>query len=87
MNDFTDMYYSTDFKIVSAELTADGRMEIVKQYPSNASYASIGGGAVPDKVMKVVYGVVKGKIEIIKIIEGTHTPGYNVAESIKFSEA
>ena len=84
-NDFTNMYYS-DCRIVSAESTTDGQMEIVKRYPSNAAYASIGCGAVPDRVTKEIYDVVEGKIELIKTIKGTHTPGYDVAESIEFPE-
>lgn len=85
-NDFTSMYYLTGFKIVSVELTTDGRMEIVKQYPADAIYPVMPPRSVPDKVIKEIYHVVDGKIKLGMTIEGTHTPSYNVAESIKFPE-
>lgn len=68
--------------IISANLI-DGQMEIVKRFPSNSCYCN--GNPCPDTIVKEIYGVVDGKIELIKTIQGIHTPSHVIKETFEFS--
>ena len=60
----------------------DGTIVIVRQFPSNTVYGN--GNPVPDRVEKETYGVVDGKIALIRKQDGVHKPGYYVPESVEF---
>ena len=73
----------TQHKIVDAyHNLMDGTIVIVRQYPSNTVYGN--GNPVPDRVEKETYGVVDGKIALIRKQDGVHKPGYYVPESVEF---
>ena len=72
--------------IVSCTLTSEGTIEVIRQYPSNMSYLTYPGTQAPDTVIKEIYGSVNGKIELIKQINGRHTPAHTVPESFDFDE-
>jgi len=81
------MYGSPDTgpEIVSA-LLVNGRIEIIKRYKSNSTYACSPPMKVPDTVIKEIYGIdKKGKIALLDTITGKHTPQQTTPESIDFT--
>lgn len=62
------------------------RIEVVFRQKSNANYACIGAGAVPDTISKEIYGISNGRIALLKVIRGTHTPERFEPESITFDD-
>jgi hypothetical protein len=73
----------SDYEIISATLV-DGRLEIVKRYPSNEMYACNPPQPVPDRIEKEIYSAVDGQIVLAETIPGTHIPGYSVPETFEF---
>lgn len=59
-------------------------IEVVKRQQSNRMFASNPPRPVPDFVWKEVYGVVDGKITIVKRQEGKHIPASMNSEQIVF---
>jgi len=73
--------YST---LVSANLE-DGKLIIVRRYPSSSMFACDPPRPVPDQVVKEIYAAQEdGTIALEETIEGTHTPGRNVPDIIEF---
>lgn len=72
-------------EIVSVEVV-DGKLEVVRKYPSNQMLLCDPPRPASDTVVKEIYGIVDGKIEIIKEIAGSHTPAETITtnESITF---
>ena len=67
--------YPGEERIVSVFFDqACNQIEVVKGIASNSVYTSPGAGMAPDKIWKEVYGVVGGKIQLLKKIEGEHRP-------------
>lgn len=75
-------------EIISAVLyEKKNQFEIIKTIHSNASYTSSNGStSVPDKVWKEIYGVINGKLILIKSIEGIHIPARHTEERYEFPE-
>lgn len=72
-------------KILSAFLDeASNTLTVVRQFPSNAAYCS--GAPVPDRVTKEVYGVVDGRLELLRTVVGEHRPARVVPETVEFPE-
>ena len=67
--------------IVSVTVT-ESRIEIVKRAPSNMTYACNPPRPAPDKVWKVIYEVVNGRLEWQTLEIGTHVPAHMVPETI-----
>lgn len=44
------------------------------------------GSQSPDKVWREVYGIKDNKLLLLNTIEGKHTPGYYIEETIEFPE-
>lgn len=73
--------YST---IVSVNLE-DGKMVVVRRYPSNSMFACDPPRPVPDQIVKEIYAAQEdGTIALEETMEGKHTPAYNVNEAIEF---
>ena len=72
--------------VVSATLTEDGTLEIVRRYPSNATYACSPPRPVPDRIVKEVYraGTEHPIIYLSQSIEGTHVPAERISERFEF---
>lgn len=81
---FTAEHHETymPHKIVSASVTTDGELHIVRKYPSNMSYCN--GTPVPDRVVKEVYRCEGGKIVLAETVVGTHHPAKRIEERIEF---
>jgi hypothetical protein len=71
--------------IVSVELI-DGKLEVVKRFPSNLAYASNPLRLVPDQVVKEVYESVEGEIKLTRSIAGQVNPQKIIPESIEFPQ-
>lgn len=71
-------------KIVRAHICANGKLEIVRQYPSNMALGN--GTPCPDRVVKEIYGVVDGRIVLTDTVEGNHIPARLEPERIEFDE-
>jgi hypothetical protein len=69
-------------KIRRVTLTDNNEIEVVIQTPSNMSYCN--GEPCPDYVCMQVYGVVDGKIKLVRNIKGTHTPAQRIPEKLEF---
>ena len=72
--------------IISAELTNEGTIEIIKRFPSNQLYMTMPSSPVPDTIIKSIYKSVDGVIELVKEQRGTHTPTRTIQETITFEE-
>ena len=69
--------------------TDDGNfIEVVKRQAPNPNVTLAVWPPRPqvDSVWKEIYGVVDGKLELIRTIQGTVTPGHYVDEQIDFEE-
>jgi len=74
-----------DESVVSARLIEDrNEMEIVRRTRSNLVLASFPGKPTPDEVWKEVYGVVDGKITLVRKVKGVHQPAELRDEVISF---
>lgn len=62
-------------------------IEVVFRQPSNMIHPSNPPKPVPDTIWREVYGVVDGRIEIIRKDKGRHVPAHHVNESISFDPA
>jgi len=72
-------------EIVSVLVNKAGELEMVTRNKTGTQY--LNGTPCPDKVQKVVYKAgADGRIFLDRVIEGTHTPAYRVAEKIEFPE-
>lgn len=69
-------------QIVSANLTDDGRLEVITRVKSGAMYMA--GQPVPDKVTKRVYVARGDRILLDHTVDGRHTPQRFVPEAIEF---
>lgn len=76
----------TDALVRSCILTKEGTIEIIYQNPSNSMFLTYPSSPAPDHVWKEIYGVVDGKIQLIKTIPGKHEPAYQVREKIIFED-
>ena len=72
-------------EIISVDLK-DNQLIVVKKIESMATYMSNPPNPIPDEVWKEVYGVVDGKIKLIKRINGRHIPRRFIEETYKFEE-
>lgn len=72
--------------IESFTLTHDGHIEIVLRECSGQILLCNPPRPVPDYIKKQIYGVVNGKIELIKEIEGRHIPTSTNCEQIIFED-
>ena len=61
-------------------------IEVVFRQPSNMTLTSNPSKPAPDKVWKEVYGIVDGKLKMLRKIMGTHTPQRFEPEQFKFEE-
>lgn len=66
------MFGIEDAVIESVLLTTDNTIEVVVRYPSNEVLDSHPPKHVPDQYVKQIYGVVDGKIELVKQIKGKY---------------
>ncbi len=62
------------------------KIEVVFRCKSQCMYACYPPRPVPDSVWKEIYGIENGRIALLKVIPGKHTPGEFVEESIEFPE-
>ena len=62
------------------------QIEVAFREESNSILTSYPAQAAPDLVWKEIYGVVDGKIKLVKTIKGEHQPGRFVEERITFPE-
>jgi hypothetical protein len=76
-------YRSNKTQVISFYFV-DGIIEVVFREPNNEIYDI--GRPIPDKVWKEIYGVVDGKITLLKTINGRHEPSHPVKEKITFPE-
>jgi len=67
-------------RVISAVLVGEV-FEVVKQYPTDNT-----GSMTPDKIVKEIYGVRNGTITLINSVEGQHTPGRWVKETVTFGD-
>ena len=70
--------------ISSAGLNANGELEIVRRFPSNSQYLCSPPRPVPDRIIKEIYRVVDGKIELAETVVGKHILAKQIAERIEF---
>lgn len=76
-------YNFTD--VISVDYRMDkNTIEIVHREKSNSMYACSPPRPVPDKIEKVIYGVIDGKIVEIKRIKGQHIPSHFIEEKFEF---
>lgn len=73
-----------EFTIDSVTQTADGKLEVVKRYPSNSMFACNPPRPVPPTITKEVYAAVNGRIELVDTIQGKVTPSYVTPETVSF---
>ncbi len=78
--------FNRQCKIVSVDLV-DGKLVVVRQYPSNMMYMSIPPKPFPDEVVKQTYGVEGGSVVLLDTVTGHHEPAYTVDEKITFPES
>jgi len=70
-------------KVIDVDVSEE-RIEITYREPSSIVLTSMPPQMAPDKVWKEVYGVVDGKIQLVKRIDGRHEPAYTVREKFIF---
>lgn len=68
------------FKDTTVVVTYRERVTYPISYTSNYSYTQ------PDRVWKEVWGLKDGKMTLLEVINGKHTPAFQVAESIEFDD-
>lgn len=72
-------------EFIAVELNyATNELEVTCREPSNQILCSNPPQPAPDRVYKEFYGVVDGKIERVRIIEGTHVPASTTPEQFQF---
>lgn len=82
--------YSTNIFYGTREITnfnfnvKEQNIEVTFRKTNHLSYPN--GQQHPDKVWKEIYGIKDNKLLLLKTIEGKHTPGYYVEETIEFQE-
>lgn len=62
-------------------------IEVIFRDPSSAILLCIPPKAAPDRVWRETYGIVDGRLTIVKREEGIHTPGRYMEERISFDPA
>lgn len=78
------MFYP-EIKVESAVLNEnDNTIEVIKRQPSIGMLACNPPRPSPDAVWKEIYGVVDGKIQLIKEVRGTHVPAETIFKSEEF---
>lgn len=61
-------------------------IEVIFRTPSNVTLAVWPPRPSPDTVWKEIYGVVNGKLGLLKKIDGKHIPPQTIFENITLSE-
>ena len=75
-------------EVVSFRLDQERQViEVVFRDPSGVVLPCNPPKPAPDRVWRETYGVVDGRLAIVKREEGTHTPGHYVDERISFDPA
>jgi hypothetical protein len=59
---------------------------LVYRQQAHYSYSSNMPIQVPDKVWKEIYGLKDGRMTLLEVVNGKHTPAYNIPESYEFEE-
>ncbi len=62
------------------------KIEVVFRQKSSMVYCTFPTKPVPDRVWKEIYGISNGRIALLKVIPGKHTPERLESESITFDE-
>lgn len=75
-------------EVVSFKLDQERNIiEVIFREPSNLTLLCNPPKPAPDKVWRETYGVVDGRIAIVRRDDGVHSPGRYVDESISFDPA
>lgn len=81
---YTTFGFAENSIIQSVTPTAENTLEVVRRVKPDFTYAVYHNSTPPDSIYKDIYGVVDGKLTLIEIKVGKHTPQHVVPESIEF---